>query len=298
MALRRTSAGRGRSRHAGIPAANRDQRGAGRPGESGKLVAWPAGFCYFQPAFAEVILLEIKELPEESAEAARVQTAGRATADAPERQRLWRHGVRQLGTAELLTLVLGPGGLLAAPLVARGLLERFPQPGLLARQPYEVLQSIPGMGPGRTARLQAACELGRRLQQPAADLGLRVRGPADLAGLLYRELGGLDREHVLGLYLDARHRVLAVRTVSVGTLNASLVHPREVFRPAVALQAAALIVAHNHPSGCARPSGDDLELTRRLARCGHLLGIELLDHLVVGDDELVSIREHGWPAQL
>ena len=88
---------------------------------------------------------------------------------------------------------------------------------------------------------------------------------------------------------------MAVRTVSVGTLNASLVHPREVFRPAVTLQAAALVVAHNHPSGCARPSGDDLELTRRLARCGGLLGIELLDHLIVGDGEVASIREQGWP---
>ena len=166
---------------------------------------------------------------------------------------------------------------------------------MLARQPVEVLQALPGMGPVRTARLQAACELGRRLLEPAGDLGLKIRAPGDLACLLQRELGGLDREHFIGLYLDARHRVVAVRTVSVGTLNASLVHPREVFRPAVALQAAAVIVAHNHPSGCARPSGDDLELTRRLARCGGLLGIELLDHLIVGDGEMVSIREHGWP---
>ncbi len=203
--------------------------------------------------------------------------------------------MRHLGTAELLTLVLGPGGSLAAPLVARGLLERYPQPGLLASQPAEILLSLPGMGPARAARLQAACELGRRLRQQSAELGRRVRAPGDLAELLQQELGGLDREHFLGVYLDARHRVRAVRTVSVGTLNASLVHPREVFRPAVALQSAALIVAHNHPSGCAHPSGDDLELTRRLARCGGLLGIELLDHLIVGGAEMVSIREHGWP---
>jgi DNA repair protein RadC len=239
--------------------------------------------------------LEINELREGSARAA-VSAGGRkATADVPERDRLLRYGPRSLGIAELLTLVLGPGGSLAASLVARGLLCHYADPSALARQPAEVLQSLPGMGPMRAARLQAACELGRRLLAPGPDQALRVRGPGDLAGLLRRELGGLDREHFLALYLDARHRVLAVRTVSVGTLNASLVHPREVFRPAVALQAAALIVAHNHPSGCARPSGDDLELTRRLARCGGLLGIELLDHLVVGDDELVSIRELGWP---
>ncbi len=220
----------------------------------------------------------------------------RAAADAAERDRLLRHGPRCLATTELLTIVLGPGGGQSAPLVARGLLERYPEAGLLARQPVDVLLGLPGMGPARAVRLHAACELGRRLVEPADGAGLFVRGPGDLAGLLQRELGGLDREHFLGVYLDARHRVVAVRTVSVGTLNASLVHPREVYRTAVALQAAAVIVAHNHPSGCARPSGDDVELTRRLARCGSLLGIELLDHLVVGDGEVVSIREHGWPA--
>lgn len=239
--------------------------------------------------------MEFKELQEEPAKVERSSKGRRDPADGAERDRLLRHGVRQLGTAELLALVLGPGGLVSAPLLARGLLARFPQPGTLASQPVEVLLGLPGMGPVRAARLQAACELGRRLQGPAREQGLRVRGPGDLASLLQRELGGLDREHFLGLYLDARHRVLAVRTVSVGTLNASLVHPREVFRPAVALQAAALIVAHNHPSGCVRPSGDDLELTRRLARCGSLLGIELLDHLIVGDGEVASIREQGWP---
>ncbi|MEZ4388655.1 MAG: DNA repair protein RadC [Candidatus Krumholzibacteriia bacterium] len=211
------------------------------------------------------------------------------------RERLLRYGPHHLELADLVTLVLGPGGAEPARRVARALLERFPDPGSLARMPAEVLQLVPGLGPVRAVRFAAARELGRRLAQPGPPDRLRVRGPDDLAALLRRELGGLDREHVLGIYLDARHRVLAVRTVSIGTLDASLVHPREVFRPAVALQAAAVVVAHNHPSGCPQPSGDDLELTRRLARCGRLLGIELLDHLVVGDDDLVSIREYGWP---
>lgn len=211
------------------------------------------------------------------------------------RERLLRHGPRSLDLADLVAIVLGPGGVDPAREVAWALLERFPDPGSLARMPAEVLQMVPGLGPGRAVRFAAARELGRRLAQPAAPERLRVRGPDDLSALLQRELGGLDREHVLGIYLDTRHCVLAVRTISVGSLDASLVHPREVFRSAVALQAAALVVAHNHPSGCAQPSGDDLELTRRLARCGRLLGIELLDHLVVGDGELVSIREYGWP---
>jgi len=215
--------------------------------------------------------------------------------DAPERSRLLRYGPRILGTTELLTLVLGPGGAVSAPIMARRLLEQYPEPGSLFQQPTEVLQQVDGMGPGRVARLRAVGELGRRLTGSKTGPGLQIRGPGDLSDLLQQELGDLDREHFLGIYLDARHRVTAVRTISVGTLNASLVHPREVFRPAVNLQAAALVVAHNHPSGCPQPSGDDLELTRRLVRCGRLLGIELLDHFVVGDGEPVSIREYGWP---
>lgn len=210
------------------------------------------------------------------------------------RERLLRYGARQLDLDDLVGLVLGPGGTRPAPLVARELLARFPDPGSLARMPAEVLQLVPGLGPSRAVRFAAARELGHRLVRSNPDR-VQVRGPADLTGLVHAELAGLDREHVLGIYLDARHAVLAVRTVSVGTLDASLVHPREVFRPAVALQAAAVVVAHNHPSGCTRPSGDDLDLTRRLARAGRLLGIELLDHLVVGDGEPVSIREYGWP---
>ncbi len=223
---------------------------------------------------------------------------GGAPTETPERRRLFRLGARRLAMGELLALVLGPGGVVPARDVARGLLERYPEPSDLVRLPPLVLQGMSGMGRARAARLRAACELGFRLAGAAAAEGTRVRGPEDLADLLKRELGGLDREHFLGIYLDARHRILAVETVSVGTLNASLVHPREVFRSAVGLQAAALVVAHNHPSGCARPSGEDLELTRRLSRCGNLLGIELLDHLVVGDGELVSIREYGWPDPL
>ena len=155
---------------------------------------------------------------------------------------------------------------------------------------------IPGMGTTRTLRLLAGLELGRRAVAPQLRTGMLVRGPEDLHSLLRAEFHGLDREHFMALYLDARHRVRALETVSVGSLNASLVHPREVFKPAVALSAAAVLVAHNHPSGSSRPSREDLELTARLDRCGALLGIALLDHLVVGDREITSIREWGWPA--
>jgi len=166
---------------------------------------------------------------------------------------------------------------------------------LAAEHPAALIHGF-GLGPVRTTRLLAAFELGFRAGGPAPRAGFAVRSPADIHPLLREEFRGLDRERFLALYLDTRHRVAATETVSIGSLNASLVHPREVFKPAVAMSAAAVIVAHNHPSGDPSPSGDDLDLTSRLDRCGDLLGIALLDHLVVGDQDIISIREYGWPA--
>jgi DNA repair protein RadC len=211
------------------------------------------------------------------------------------RERLRRFGPRALSDAELLGWVLdarpGPDPFAAS----RGLLATVPLAELVGASASR-LAGLPGLGPARARRLLAALELGRRAAVPVPVAGLLVRRPEDLTGVLRDEFRGLDRERFIALYLDARHRVRALETVSIGSLNASLVHPREVFKPAIALSAAAVIVAHNHPSGDPRPSGDDLELTGRLDKCGELLGIALLDHLVVGDADITSIREYGWPA--
>ena len=219
-----------------------------------------------------------------------------AAAAGDPRERLRRFGPRALTDQELLAWVLAPvrsaaGGAAAA----RNLLARHALADLAAMS-AAALAAADGVGPARARRLLATLELGRRATRPTPICGLLVRRPEDLGRVLRDEFRGLDRERFIALYLDARHRVRALETVSVGSLNASLVHPREVFKPAIALSAAAVIVAHNHPSGDPRPSGDDLELTGRLDRCGELLGIALLDHLVVGDADITSIREYGWPA--
>lgn len=120
-----------------------------------------------------------------------------------------------------------------------------------------------------------------------------VRGPDDVVALVGRKLRVQSREHFVVLLLNARHECLAVETVSIGSLNASIVHPREVFRPAVIASAASIIVAHNHPSGDPEPSEEDLAITRRLAQAGELLGIGLLDHVVIADRGAVSLRERG-----
>jgi DNA repair protein RadC len=212
-------------------------------------------------------------------------------------ERMLRYGPKALSSGELLAIVLGPGGPVVAGVMAALLLTRYGSLSNLAAAAPQMLARQFGMGWARSGRVAAALELGARLAAPARKLGLVVRGPDDLTGLLEDEFRGCDREHFLAVYLDTRHRIVAIETVSVGSLNASLVHPREVFKPAVALGIAAVIAAHNHPSGCARPSADDLELTARLARCGSLLGIELLDHLIVGRGEIVSLRQYGWPPE-
>lgn len=120
-----------------------------------------------------------------------------------------------------------------------------------------------------------------------------VRGPDDVVALLGRKLRTESREHFLVLLLNARHECTAVETVSIGSLNASIVHPREVFRPAVLAAAASIIVGHNHPSGDPEPSEEDVNITRRLVQVGELLGIALLDHVIVGSRGVVSLRERG-----
>ncbi len=211
-------------------------------------------------------------------------------------RRLERYGATSLGDEELLALLLGAGGRVSSLMIARRICRLWPDLSSLATLPAAVLASNAKISLARARRLLAAIELGWRSNIPAPASGMVVQRPEDLYRLLRREFQGLDRERFLALYLDTRHRVRGIETVSIGTLNASLVHPREVFKNAIGMSAAAVIVAHNHPSGCARPSRDDLKLTARLDRCGEILGISLLDHLVAGDAEIISIREHGWPA--
>ncbi len=208
-----------------------------------------------------------------------------------------REGAGAAGDAVLLSLLLGGGGDRSARRVAETLLSRFGGLGRLVRAAPQALLGQPGVGPARAIRLLAAFELAARARNSAAVAGAAIRSPRDVVPLVASTLHGRDREHFVVVYLDTRHRVTGVETVAVGCLNASLVHPREVFKGAVLRSAAAVIVAHNHPSGDPSPSGEDRSLTARLAACGRLLGIDLLDHIVYGDGDWVSLRENGWPQE-
>lgn len=209
------------------------------------------------------------------------------------RERLRAHGPEALEDSELLALLLRTGTrghsareLARSLLGARGLRE-------FARASPTELERQPGVGPEKAATLLAALELGRRLAERKLDTGTPIRGPEDVFLHFHARLRDASYEQFHLLLLDGRHRVLREVMASRGTLTASLVHPREVFRPALREGAAALVVVHNHPSGDPSPSPEDREVTRRLVQGGALLGVPLLDHVVVADRGWVSLRSEG-----
>jgi DNA repair protein RadC len=211
------------------------------------------------------------------------------------RSRLMQLGPRALSSGELIALVLSGDSKQPAIITAEELLARHQDLFSLSKLDPVLLCQEPEVGCDRAARMVAAFELGLRCQKNKSKESLTVHGPEDLTQILYAEMHGLEREHFVALYMDTRHRLTGHQMISVGCLNASIVHPREVFRGAIARGSAAIIVAHNHPSGCTLPSVEDLSLTARLSECGKLVGIELLDHLIIGDNEFTSLRQYGWP---
>jgi len=210
------------------------------------------------------------------------------------RERLSSHGAEALADVELLALLLrtGPRGTDAARLASQ-LLARFGGLRGLAAAGATELAAAEGMGPAKSASVVAALELGRRLAARRMRPGDPVMSPADVHRHFHPRLRDTPHERFVVVLLDGRHRWLREVVVSQGTLTASLVHPREVFRPALREAAAAVILVHNHPSGDPAPSREDLEITARLVEAGQLLGVQVLDHVIVAERGYTSLRETG-----
>ncbi|MDR1604297.1 MAG: DNA repair protein RadC [Gracilibacteraceae bacterium] len=213
------------------------------------------------------------------------------------RERAVRSGVRALSNAELLALLLRAGmpGENVLQLAEHILTETDGLRGLAGRTLPE-LTRVRGIGQAKGALILAALELGRRAAE-GVDLRDRVvvKEPADAAKLL-SDMRLLDREHFRVVLLNTKNMVVGIAPISVGSLNASIVHPRECFKEALRYGANAVILAHNHPSGDPEPSRQDIELTQRLAEGGKILGIEVVDHLIIGDKNFVSLKERGYLA--
>lgn len=190
-------------------------------------------------------------------------------------------------------------------LLAMSLLEKQDSPAVnelsakyscfneLCNATTEELKQIKGIGPAKASQIKAIIELSRRLLSTPAKSRPTIKNPSDVTDLLMGEMKLLDREHFKAIYLNTKHTIISVETISIGSLNASLVHPRELFKTAIKRSAGAIIAVHNHPSGDPTPSVEDIEITRRLVEAGNIIGIQLLDHVIIGDYNYVSLKEEG-----
>jgi DNA repair protein RadC len=208
------------------------------------------------------------------------------------RARLCDLGPAALSEAEVVSLVLGgkPERALAE---ARSLLARFGGLHGLLRANVGELAQEPGVGPARAAQVKAALELGRRLLLAPSAERLQIRSPEDVAALLMVEMGHLDQEQLRVLLLDTRHQVIRQVVVYTGNVNTSLVRVAEVFKEAVRENAPAILLVHNHPSGAPDASPEDVALNREVVAAGRLLSIEVLDHMIIGNQRYLSMRERG-----
>lgn len=210
------------------------------------------------------------------------------------RERLLNEGEKALSNRELLAILLGSGTQRQSALtLADQLLRKGETLRGLAALDVEELRQVKGIGLAKAAQIKAAMELARRMSLEPGHRRTAIRHPGDVAKLMMDDLRDLDHEQFKLLMLDTKHRVIKMQTLSVGHLSGTLVHPRELFKAVIRRNSAAVILVHNHPSGDPEPSADDIDLTRRLVAGGKLLGIEVLDHVIIGDNTYVSLKERG-----
>jgi DNA repair protein RadC len=211
------------------------------------------------------------------------------------RERLQKLGVEVLSAQEVLAVILGRGVAGESVMVtAHRLLSQFGGLKGIADASVEELSEVKGIGLAKAAQIKAAFELSNRLES-YAEAGDKpvAKTPEDVVSLVRARLKGKKKEFFLALLLDTRNQLIKVAEIAIGSLDTSIVHPREVFKEAISASAAAVIFVHNHPSGDPEASEDDIKLTKRLAEAGELVGIEVLDHIIIGDRRFFSLKREG-----
>lgn len=220
----------------------------------------------------------IKELPEE---------------ERP-REKLLKYGVESLSNAELLALIISTGNRSRTAVeLSQDILNYFGGLRALNNLSIEEITKINGVGIAKAAQLKAVVELSKRLTQLKNRDRTVVKSPENAANLLMPELRFLTQEVFKLILLDVKNQVIAVPQISKGGLSSSIVHPREVFKEAIRRSSAAIILAHNHPSGIPDPSKEDIKITERLIETGRIVGIDVLDHIIIGDGVYISMKEKG-----
>ncbi|HBA53939.1 RadC family protein [Syntrophorhabdus aromaticivorans] len=210
------------------------------------------------------------------------------------RERLQRFGAEALSTQELLALIIGRGVAKRSVMdIAQDLVRKFGSVKGLSRATAEELSKVKGIGIAKAAQILACFELAIRQDLEGEMEDLDIRDPADVVKMVRAGLRDKAKEHFKLVLLNTRNRVIGISTISIGTLNASLVHPREVFKEAVVRSAASVILVHNHPSNDLEPSEEDIRITRRMVEAGKIMGIEVLDHIIITRYQFVSLKAQG-----
>ncbi|PFA64597.1 hypothetical protein CN378_15380 [Bacillus sp. AFS015802] len=211
------------------------------------------------------------------------------------RERLIQCGAASLSNQELLAILLRTGTKSESVLqLSNRLLNQFDGLNLLKDASLEEITKTKGIGLAKAVQIMAAVEFGRRISNLAFDDRYSIRSPEDGANYVMNDMRFLAQEHFVCLYLNTKNQVLHKQTIFIGSLNASIVHPREVFKEAFRRSAASIICIHNHPSGDPTPSREDIEVTKRLVECGRIIGIDILDHLIIGEKKFISLKEKGY----
>lgn len=211
------------------------------------------------------------------------------------RERLLTYGSSHLSNQDIIAILIGSGTKKESAFdLSNRILMHFDGLKLLRDATYEELSAIKGIGKAKGVTILAAIELGRRLHQFQPEDQFTIKSPADGADFIMEEMRHLNQEHLVAMFLNTKNQIIHRQTIFIGSLNASIVHPREIFREAVRRSAASVICAHNHPSGDPTPSQEDIHVTRRLVEAGKIMGIELLDNLIIGNQSYVSLKEKGY----
>lgn len=211
------------------------------------------------------------------------------------RERFIKNGPESLSNHELIAIIIQTGSKNESALsLANKLLVHFDGLRLLKDASLDELKTIKGIGTVKAIQVLASIELGRRVSNLVYSDRYCIRSPEDAAKYMMNDMRFLTQEHFVCLYLNTKNQVMHKQTVFIGSLNASIVHPREVYKEAFRRSAASIICLHNHPSGDPSPSREDIEVTKRLVECGKIIGIDLLDHIIIGENKFVSLKEKGY----
>lgn len=209
------------------------------------------------------------------------------------REKLINFGVNSLSNAELLAILIRTGTkeISAIDLSQKILSEREDGLRYLADCTIDELSHLKGIGKTKACQIIAAVELGKRLSMSTSKARLNIKSPRDVANIFMEEMRYYKKEYFKSILLNTKNEIIATEDISIGSLNSSLVHPREVFVGAIRKSASSIILMHNHPSGNPNPSNEDMKITKRLIEAGKIIGIEVLDHIIIGDGQFISLKE-------